>query len=54
MSGVFCPVCGDSRLRFNPRPTGRFDEGDLYKCLGCGVEGESIDLDVEPEEIETD
>jgi hypothetical protein len=39
-----CPYCGDTRLRFNPRPTGRHDEGDLFHCEGCGGEGESVNL----------
>jgi predicted RNA-binding Zn-ribbon protein involved in translation (DUF1610 family) len=45
-----CPACGDTRLRFNPRPSHGWDEGDLYKCEGCGVEGESTDLIKEEEE----
>jgi hypothetical protein len=39
-----CPDCGDTRLAFNPRPTGQFDEGDLYHCAGCGASGESTNL----------
>jgi hypothetical protein len=39
-----CPACGDTRLHFNPRPTGRFDEGDLWSCVGCGAHGESTEL----------
>ena len=39
-----CPYCGDTRLSFNPRPTGHFDEGELFHCCGCGGEGEGVNL----------
>jgi hypothetical protein len=39
-----CPQCGDTRLSFNNHPTGRYDEGDLWTCIGCGAHGESDEL----------
>lgn len=40
-----CPHCGDTRLHYNPRPTGRYDEGDLWVCQGCEAEGETDELE---------
>jgi len=39
-----CPTCDDTRLRYNPRPVRQYDEGDLFVCAGCGLNGESVDL----------
>jgi hypothetical protein len=44
-----CPRCGDTRLSFNAGAIWqygliRWDEGELFKCAGCGIEGNSADL----------
>lgn len=47
-----CPRCCDSNLRFNPRPWKQYDEGDLFVCGNCGLNGESRDLiDIEDKDV---